>query len=107
MKNEGAAALLPKSRVRSYLKLTLMVCNIALSSFYFGYLNNYFSTLSIETMIDVYSIPLKPSSASGVVNGIVPLSSIIGALMSYHLITKMSRRLFPYYIETFCSRLTI
>jgi riboflavin transporter FmnP len=85
-------ALIPKYRHKSTLHLILMICNIALSSFYFGYLNNYFSTLPIETMVAVYHIPLSLGAASGIVNGIAPFSSIIGAAATFQFITQISRR---------------
>jgi hypothetical protein len=81
-----------KARYRSKLTITLIVCNIALSTFYYGYLNNSFSTLNIVTMIQIFQIPLSPGTALGVVNGIIPLSSIVGAAINYHFVTKLSRR---------------
>lgn len=74
--------------------IILISCNIALSSFYFGYLNNYFSCLNIHTMIHLFAIPLTPGTASGIINSIVPLSSIIGTAITYHFVTKLSRRVF-------------
>lgn len=81
-----------RARYRSKLLIVLIACNIALSSFYFGYHNNCFGTLKIETMIEIYSIPLIPSTASGVINGIIPLSSIFGAVLTYHFVSRLSRR---------------
>lgn len=81
-----------KNRYRSKLLIVLIACNIALSSFYFGYHNNCFGTLKIETMIEIYSIPLLPSTASGVINGIIPLSSILGAVITYYFVSRLSRR---------------
>ena len=91
-----------KVRYKSKLLIVLIACNIALSSFYFGYHNNSFGTLKIETMIEIYSIPLVPSTASGVINGIIPLSSIIGAVLTYYFVTRLSRRVTILTFREFC-----
>ena len=70
----------------------MIACNIALSQFYYGYINNSFATLDISTMVEVYSIPLSKGTASGVVNGIVPLCSIFGGLINYYIVSRISRR---------------
>jgi hypothetical protein len=72
--------------------IILICCNIALSSFYFGYMNNYFGALNLATMIEIFKIPYSPGVASGIVNGIIPLSSIIGAFVTYQFIVNSSRR---------------
>lgn len=81
-----------KVRYRSKLLITLIACNIALSQFYYGYINNSFATLDISTMVEVYSIPISKGTALGVVNGIVPLSSILGGLINYYIVGRISRR---------------
>lgn len=91
MKNLSQA-FINKARYRSKFLIVLIACNIALSSFYFGYHNNCFGTLKIETMIEIYSIPLIPSTASGIINGIIPLSSIFGAVLTYYFLSRLSRR---------------
>lgn len=91
-----------KVRYRSKLSIILITINIALSSFYFGYHNNCFATLNIYTMIDIYSIPLSPSIASGVINGILPFFSILGAVITYHFVTKVSRRVNNFICRKYC-----
>lgn len=81
-----------KSRYRSKFLIIFIVCNLSLSNFYFGYLNNCFSTLNIDTMIKIFNIPLDPGSASGLINSLVPLSSVFGAEVTYRIVTKFSRR---------------
>lgn len=96
-----------KMRYKSKLSILLITINIALSSFYFGYHNNCFATLNIETMIDIYSIPLSPSTASGFINGIIPFFSILGAVITYYLVTKISRRVNKITCRKYCSIRTV
>ena len=85
-----------KIRYRSKMYITMMAINIALSSFFFGYCNNYFATINIHTMIDIYGIPLEPSTASGILNGLMPLFSMVGTIICNFFISRYSRRYFLY-----------
>jgi hypothetical protein len=57
-------------------------------------MNNHFGALNLLTMIEIFKIPYSPGVASGIVNGVVPFSSIIGALITYKFIVNSSRRVF-------------
>ena len=90
--------LLPsKSRVtyRSKAQITLIVLNIALSSFYFGYSIAYFGQLDIDMVLDLIGFEIDSSTAKGLFNGCIPVGALFGALSSSFLIKIFSRR-YPY-----------
>lgn len=70
----------------------LMVLNIALSSFYFGYSMVYFGQLDISAILDVLSFSMDPNVAKGLLNGCIPVGGLFGALSSSLLLSKLSRR---------------
>jgi hypothetical protein len=88
---------------QSKLKISLIVLNICLSSFYFGYCIVYLGQIDIETIKKVFDIDLSPGTASGVLNGCIPIGALMGALSSSILIAKFSRRYIIKYLESACS----
>lgn len=70
-----------------------MVLNIALSSFYYGYCMVYFAQLNISTMLDILNFSsINHNLASGLLNGVISIGALFGALLSSFLIKHFSRR---------------
>lgn len=92
MSEHGKNLLLNRVTYQSKLKISLMVLNICLSSFYFGYCVVYLGQIDPETLVKIFDIPLTPATASGVLNGCIPIGALLGALSSSVLIAKFSRR---------------
>jgi hypothetical protein len=69
-----------------------MVLNICLSSFYFGYSVVYLGQIDSDALVKIFDIPLTASTASGILNGCIPIGALLGALSSSILIAKFSRR---------------
>lgn len=99
---EEGSALLKKQTYKSQMKISLIVLNISLSSFYFGYVIVYFGQLDIATIKDIFHIDLDETTAKGVLNGIIPVGALFGALGSSFLLKKLSRRYAMYYLESVC-----
>lgn len=82
-----------KETYKSRTYLILMVLNIALSSFYYGYCMVYFAQMKIETMLDILNInSINKSLAGGLLNGVISIGALFGALLSSFLIKYFSRR---------------
>ena len=81
-----------KQTYRSKLKISLVVLNITLSAFYFGYSIAYFGQLDIATMLNILDFDIDPSTAKGILNGCIPVGGLVGALCSSILIRKLSRK---------------
>lgn len=77
---------------QSKLKISLIVWNIALSSFYFGYSIVYLGQIDTNTLKDVFSIDLSKGTTEGVLNGCIPIGALFGALSSSFFISRFSRR---------------
>lgn len=77
---------------QSKLKISLIVWNIALSSFYFGYCIVYAGQIKTATLQKIYSISLDVGPTEGILNGCIPIGALFGALSSSILIPKFSRR---------------
>lgn len=73
-------------------KISLIIINITLSSFYFGYTIVSLGSVDIDTLKDVYDITLSDGTASGLLNGCIPIGALIGALSSSIIIAKFSRK---------------
>jgi hypothetical protein len=85
---------------RSRVKITFMIINIALSSFYFGYCVVYFGQLDTQTMLHIIKYDeLNTSVAKGLLNGCIPVGALIGALSSSFLLKNLSRRYSNTHIE--------
>lgn len=100
--NENAKLLEHKETFRSKFSISLMVFNIALSSFYFGYIIVYLGQIPIKTLKEIFTIDLDDGTASGVLNGCIPVGALVGALSSSILISKFSRRYITYYKDKTC-----
>lgn len=85
---------------KSKAQITLIVLNIALSSFYFGYCMVYFGQLNISSILDILSFDMDPNVAKGLLNGCIPVGGLFGALSSSILLNKLSRRYSPAYSGT-------
>lgn len=92
MQDSSASLIEKKQTYKSQLKISLIVLNIALSSFYFGYAIVYFGQLNINTIREIFNVDLEETTAKGVLNGCTPVGALIGALASSFLIKKLSRR---------------
>lgn len=70
-----------------------MVLNICFSPFYFGYTIQYLGTFNFENIIEIYGITITDLElANGLYNACVPIGGGIGALSSFFLLKKFSRK---------------
>jgi len=70
----------------------LLIANVSLSSFYFGYTIIYLSVIDFTVVMDIYAIDISKSDAEGLLTFCVPLGGCLGALASSYFINKVSRR---------------
>lgn len=89
-------------RYKSMCQISLIILNIALSSFYFGYNMVYLSQINADELTtnifpkpDGFDVPL----ASGLLNGCIPAGGLIGALSSSIFLRLLSRRYFTFYFR--------
>ena len=59
--SESEAPLVPRQKqtYKSKFKISLIVLNITLSSFYFGYTVAYFGQIKVNVMIDLFGIDIS------------------------------------------------
>jgi len=81
-----------KKTYKSMIKICLIIWNIALSSFYFGYCIVYLGSIEIQTIKQIFGITVGDSVAQGLLNGCIPIGALVGALSSSLLISRFSRR---------------
>jgi hypothetical protein len=74
------------------LKISIIVLNIALSSFYFGYTIVALGQVPTKTLQEIFDITLSKGTTEGIINGCIPIGALIGALSSSLLISRFSRR---------------
>lgn len=85
--------LVREKRYRSFFKLTLMILNICLSSFYFGYSMQYLGTFEFSHFMKIYHINwFEQNTAQGLLQGAVSVGAGIGAFCSLFLMKKFSRK---------------
>ena len=90
---------------KSKLQIQVMVLNLALSTFYFGYVVVYFGQLDTPTMLDILDYnDLNVNVANGLLNGCVPVGAPFGAFLSSLLLRKLSRRYLFNYVGNAYSR---
>jgi hypothetical protein len=78
---------------KSRCYLIMMVLNIALSSFYYGYCMVYFAQMKIDTMLEILKFKeIDSNFAGGLLNGAISIGAFFGAISSSFLITHFSRR---------------
>ena len=70
----------------------LIITNICLSSFYFGYTIIYLSVIDFKVIMKIYGIEMGKGDAEGLLTFCVPLGGCLGALASSYFIKKVSRR---------------
>jgi hypothetical protein len=90
--NDAELLLENKVTYKSRSQITLIVFNITLSSFYFGYCLVYLGSTPTETYKDIYHITIEDSTTEGLLNGCIPVGALFGALGSSLLISRFSRR---------------
>ena len=76
----------------------MIVLNICLSSFYFGYCIVYLGQIDIEVLQKIFNIDLSSGTAAGILNGCIPIGALLGALSSSVLIARFSRRYQCHYL---------
>lgn len=79
---------------RSKGQIWLICLAFSMAAFYWGYTLIYFGAIPISTAVRVYHIHFDQATASGVINGCLPLGALFGALLSHLLISRFSRRYF-------------
>ena len=84
--------LLKEIRYRSFTQLLLMVLNLCLSPFYFGYSIQYLGTFKFENIMEIFHIDMDIDLAKGLYNACIPIGGGIGALTSFFLLKNLSRK---------------
>lgn len=92
MSESGNPLIEARVTYQSKLRISLIVWNIALSSFYFGYSIVYLGQINTNTLKDVFSIDLSNGTTEGLLNGCIPIGGLFGALSSSFFISRFSRR---------------
>lgn len=72
--------------------MLLLIVNISLSSFYFGYIIIYLNVIDFDTVIKIFSIDMEKAQAEGFLTFCVPLGGLFGSLLSSYFIKNISRR---------------
>lgn len=72
----------------------LIVVNLSLSNFYFGYVLVYISTVEFEHVITTFKVTMPLETARGILTGCIPFGALLGALLGKKLIHVFSRRNF-------------
>lgn len=83
---------LEEQTYRSKCRMVLIALNCSLSSFYIGYCLVYMGAMPFETIVNVFGIVMEENAARGMLNGVVMIGAIIGALSSFLLFLNFSRR---------------
>ena len=77
----------------------LIVINLSLSNFYFGYCLVYISTVDFDTVIKTFEVTMPTETARGVLTGCIPFGALFGALIGKKLIHVFSRRNYILFIN--------
>lgn len=77
----------------------LIVLNLSLSNFYFGYCLVYISTVDFSVVMKVFHVNMPFETARGVLTGCIPIGALFGALLGKKLIHWFSRRNFILFIN--------
>lgn len=77
----------------------LIVINLSLSNFYFGYCLVYISTVDFHTVIKVWGVDMPIETARGILTGCIPFGALFGALLGKKLIHVFSRRHYLLFIN--------
>lgn len=80
----------------------LMAWTISMSMYHFGYFLLYFNQIPIETLKEIYHIPLGDAISEGIINGCIPIGGLVGALSSSFFISRFSRRYLFNYLGKIC-----
>ena len=70
----------------------MIIFNIALSSFYFGYAMVYLPAIDFSAIYKLYSIPINYQVAQGILVASIAIGGGLGAVSSSLLISSFSRR---------------
>ena len=81
-------------RYESYWKVMLIVVNLSLSNFYFGYVLVYISTVEFQDVMTTFKVTMPLETARGILTGCIPFGALFGALLGTKLIHVFSRRNF-------------
>lgn len=81
-----------ETRYKSFAQLVLMVLNICMSPFYFGYGIAYFGTFDYKVIREIFKVTLKDDVAEGLLQGCVPIGAGLGALGSFLVLKYFSRK---------------
>jgi hypothetical protein len=77
---------------KSKLAIALMAWTLAMSLFHFGYYLIYLTQIPTSTLKAIFNIHLEDGLTEGILNGLVPVGGLFGALGSSFFIAKFSRR---------------
>jgi uncharacterized protein (DUF697 family) len=70
----------------------MIIFNIALSSFYFGYTMVYLPAIDFAAIYKLYGIDINYQVAQGILVACAPIGGGLGAVSSSLLISRVSRR---------------
>ena len=91
MIGEGDAAK-PGPTYKSQCQIMLIVLNTSLSCCFVGWGMDYFGAIPIDTALDIYHVTIDRHVAEGVINGCIPVGSLLGAFVCSLLTRRLSRR---------------
>ncbi len=77
----------------------LIVINLSLSNFYFGYCLVYISTVEFAVVIETFKVTMPTEMARGILTGCIPFGALFGALLGKKLIHVFSRRQYMLFIN--------
>jgi hypothetical protein len=81
-----------KKTYRSFIYISLMTWCIAVSFFIYGYFLVDVAQIPSYTLNEIYKIGLEAGLTIGLLNGILPVGGLVGALLSSFIIVRFSRR---------------
>jgi hypothetical protein len=70
----------------------LLIINMSLSSFYFGYTIIYLNVIQFDTVMKIFNINMQKSQAEGFLTFCVPLGGLFGSFLSSYFISNISRK---------------
>jgi hypothetical protein len=79
-------------RYKPIKEILMIIFNIALSSFYFGYSMVYLSSIDFATIYNLFNITINYQVAQGILVACIPIGGGLGAVSSSLLLSRFSRR---------------
>lgn len=81
------------TRYKDFNHLLLIMINVGLAPFFFGFSNGYFNALNFDDVVRIYGIEEFPrATTQGWLSGMMSLTGGIGALCSAYFLKHYSRK---------------